>query len=101
MNKNDSSLQSAVTMMSRPDALLHHLPYMAQIRCKERDGWHLSQITSIQDGRMDEELDDDDDGLTPTSFRSRDKADINASTSPVPALDEEKLILSDDDIVDD
>jgi cell cycle checkpoint protein len=47
--------------MSRPDALLHHLPYMAQIRRKEPDGWHLNQITSIQDGRLDEGMDDDDD----------------------------------------
>ncbi|KAJ5370119.1 uncharacterized protein N7496_006211 [Penicillium cataractarum] len=101
VDKNDSSLQSAVTMMSRQDALLHHLPYMAQIRRKEPDGWHLNQITSIQEGRLDEEIDDDDDELTSTSSRSRDKANVNALAPPVPALDEEKLILSDDDIVDD
>lgn len=99
--ENDDPLHSAVTMMSRLDALLHHLPYMAQIRRKEPDGWHLNQITSIQDGRLDEDMDDDDDELTPTLSRPQVKANMNAFAPPVPALEEEKLILSDDDIVDD
>jgi cell cycle checkpoint protein len=94
-------------MMSRPDALLHHLPYMAQIRRKEPDGWHLNQITSIQDGRLDEGMDDDDDDdedeLAPTVPRSRGNVGLNANAfgASEPAVEEEKLILSDDDIVDD
>ncbi|KAF3386603.1 Checkpoint protein rad17 [Penicillium rolfsii] len=105
VEKNDGSLHSAVTMMSRPDALLHYLPYMAQIRRKEPDGWHLNQITSIQDGYLDAEMDDDvdEDELAPTVSQSRASASLNGNTfrSPVLATDEEKLILSDDDIVDD
>jgi hypothetical protein len=57
--------------------------------------------TSIQDGRLDEDMDDDDDELTPTLSRPQVKANMNAFAPPVPALEEEKLILSDDDIVDD
>jgi cell cycle checkpoint protein len=105
VEKSDGSLHSTVTMMSRPDALLHHLPYMAQIRRKEPDGWHLNQITSIQDGRLDEGMDDDDDEdeLAPTVPRSRGNVGLNANAfgASEPAVEEEKLILSDDDIVDD
>lgn len=100
-DKYDDSRHSAVTMISRPDALLHQLPYMAQIRRKEADGWHLSQITSFQDGNglLDEEADDDDE-FTTTPARSSANATAKVSAPPA-ALEEEKLILSDDDIVDD
>lgn len=96
----DDPQHSAVTMISRPDALLYQLPYMAQIRRKEADGWYLSQITSFQDGNglLDEEVDDDE--FTTTPARSRANATAKVSAPPA-ALEEEKLFLSDDDIVDD
>ncbi|KAJ5160653.1 uncharacterized protein N7482_007657 [Penicillium canariense] len=95
--ETDGSLNSAVTMMSRPDALLHQLPYMAQIRRKEPDGWQLNQITSIQGGRLGDEADEDE----PVPAPPRSQPNRKGFGSPGPKLEEEKLILSDDDIVDD
>ncbi|CAG7930604.1 unnamed protein product [Penicillium olsonii] len=64
----------AVTMMPRHDLLLHQLPYMAIIRRQDPDWWQLNKIVG----------------------KNRD-AEPTPSMLPPP---EEKLYLSDDDIVD-
>lgn len=79
-----------VTMIRRHDALLYQLPYMAQI--KQNEAGQLRQITSIRGSRLDEVDEDELVSLQP----SRPKV-----SSDVFGLEEEKLILSDDDIVDD
>lgn len=65
-----------VTMMPRHDLLLHQLPYMAIIRRQDPDWWQLNKIVGY--GSHDAE---------PTPTR-------------IEAQEEEKLFLSDDDIVD-
>ncbi|KAJ5951461.1 Checkpoint protein Rad17/Rad24 [Penicillium vulpinum] len=89
-NKDDTS--SMVTMMPRNDLLLHQLPYMAAIRRQDPDCWQLNKITNI---RANENLRNDDiDGME-SPGQSRMK---QPSRTQLPQ--EEKLILSDDDIVD-
>lgn len=90
-----------VTMMSRSDALLHQFPYMAQIQRNSPDGWQLNQITGIRGGRLDDELEEDD--LAPSQVQSTSAPTQGSNTfgPRLPQLEEEKLILSDDDIVDD
>ncbi|KAJ5162474.1 hypothetical protein N7492_007866 [Penicillium capsulatum] len=85
---NDSS-PGSTTMMSRHDLLLHQLPYMAQIRRNHADGWQLSRMTQIRGSRLDDV--DDDEFLPPNQTN-------HEISGPEP--DQEKLILSDDDIVD-
>ena len=71
-----------VTMMPRHDLLLHQLPYMAVIRRQDPDWWQLDKITSVGNGVRDDGIED---------------------MEPIPRVipsGEEKLILSDDDIVD-
>ncbi|KAJ5489561.1 hypothetical protein N7539_004451 [Penicillium diatomitis] len=101
-------IPALVTMMPRLDALLYQLPYMAQIRRKEPDGWSLAQITGIssngtdlQGGNMDEAEDDHEVELAPGLPRSIGAANVVVAKSAPSAAEEEKLILSDDDIVDD
>jgi len=81
----------STTMMSRHDALLHQLPYMTQIR---HDDGQLSQITGIRGSRLDEVEEDD---LAP--LQTHPNPGSNAFGPP--QVEEEKFILSDDDIVDD
>lgn len=91
-----------VTMMSRSDALLHQFPYMAQIQRNSPDGWQLNQITSIRGSRLDDEVEEDD--LAPSQAPSNNapgQLSSNTFGPRLPQLEEEKLILSDDDIVDD
>jgi hypothetical protein len=81
-------------MMSRHDALLHQLPYMNQIR--PDDSGQLSQITGIRGSRLDDVEEDD---LAPRP-QHISKPGSNAF-EPRLQVEEEKFILSDDDIVDD
>jgi cell cycle checkpoint protein len=81
----DSS--GVVTMMPRNDLLLHQLPYMATIRHQDPDYWQLDKITSI---RSSENLRNDD----------MEESPMKPPRSNVLEQPEEKLILSDDDIVD-
>ncbi|KAI3124401.1 hypothetical protein CBS147326_8231 [Penicillium roqueforti] len=96
-NKNDTP--SVVTMMPRHDLLLHQLPYMAAIRRQDPDWWQLDKITSV---RSNENLrnDDIDDIEESPASRSRGKQSSSRGFGPRLQLPEEKLILSDDDIVD-
>ncbi|KAF7712136.1 Uncharacterized protein PECH_004229 [Penicillium ucsense] len=101
-------IPALVTMMPRLDALLYQLPYMAQIRRKEPDGWSLAQITGIssngtdlQGGNMDEAEDDHEVDFAPGLPRSTGAANVVVAKPAPSAAEEEKLILSDDDIVDD
>lgn len=93
-----------VTMMSRHDALLHQLPYLAQIQRHDPVSWQLNQITSIRGSRLDDNVEEDE--LPPSQPRSnihshKPGMGSNAFGPRLPQLEEEKLILSDDDIVDD
>ncbi|KAJ5915264.1 Checkpoint protein Rad17/Rad24 [Penicillium verhagenii] len=89
---------ATVTMMSRADALLYQLPYMAQIRRNEPESWQLNQITGIRSSRFD---DVDEDEL-PSQSQSQPPRQMGRSAfGPRLPRKEEKLYLSDDDIVDD
>lgn len=89
-------------MMSRSDALLHQFPYMAQIQRNRPDGWQLDQITSVRGSFLDDNMEEDELGPSsrPQNNSSRNPSS-NAFGPRLPQLEEEKLILSDDDIVDD
>ncbi|KAJ5609896.1 hypothetical protein N7528_009162 [Penicillium herquei] len=83
--------EQAVTMLSRSEALLYQFPYMAQIQRDRPNSWHLNQFTKIQSIRFDQnENEDEDDPVSPPLSRPR----------TVGPQQEEKLILSDDDIED-
>ncbi|KAJ5186027.1 Engulfment/cell motility ELMO [Penicillium cf. griseofulvum] len=87
--KGNKDSSGVVTMMPRNDLLLHQLPYMAAIRHQDPDCWQLDKITSI---RSNENLRND----------NMEESPMKPPSSNVlgPGLSEEKLILSDDDIVD-
>jgi cell cycle checkpoint protein len=76
--------ESVTTMMPRHDLLLHQLPYMAVIRRQDPDWWQLNKITSVGNGIRNDEIEDTESTLRVISSHG----------------EEEKLILSDDDIVD-
>ncbi|KAJ5086288.1 hypothetical protein NUU61_007595 [Penicillium alfredii] len=87
---------TVVTMMSRHDLLLHQLPYMAQIQRHGPESWQLDKITNIRtsDNLRDEGIDELEDLPQPQMPHHR-------SNAFGPRMqEEEKLILSDDDIVD-
>lgn len=88
---------STMTMMSRHDALLHQLPYMTKIR---PDSGQLSQITSIRGSRLDDVEEDDLAPQPQPQYQHASKPSSNAF-GPRLQVEEEKYILSDDDIVDD
>lgn len=112
---NDSDTLKTVTMMPRNDALLWHLPYMAKISQNEVESKELYKITSFRIGaHSDPHYNNDDHGNDPLLGSNRllrrrlphSKDHSNNSTFgpqlPQPLEDqEEKLVLSDDDIVDD
>lgn len=91
-----------VTMMSRSDALLHQFPYMAQIQRNSPDGWQLNQITSVRGSFLNDNMEEDEPA---PSSRPPSNPPPNPSSNAfgprLPQEEEEKLILSDDDIVDD
>ncbi|KAJ5957874.1 hypothetical protein N7501_012153 [Penicillium viridicatum] len=89
---------SVVTMMPRHDLLLHQLPYMAAIRHQDPDCWQLDKITSI---RANDHLRNDGmDDMEESSVLSRVKQPTSNGFGARLPEQEEKLILSDDDIVD-
>ncbi|KAJ5159231.1 uncharacterized protein N7500_008882 [Penicillium coprophilum] len=90
-NKDESP--GVVTMIPRNDLLLHQLPYMAAIRHQDPDCWQLDKITIIcsTENLRNDGLDDMEE-----SPAQRMKQPSNV----LEGLPEEKLILSDDDIVD-
>lgn len=96
---SDNSPAATVTMLSRPDALLYQLPYLAQIRRNGTDARQLNQITKIHSSRFDNMDEDDPDPFPSLPSRSQPPPENNTHGS-IPQ-EEEKLILSDDDIVDD
>ncbi|KAJ5768802.1 hypothetical protein N7520_003361 [Penicillium odoratum] len=84
---SSADYSTTVTMISRADALLYQLPYMAQIRRNEPEFGQLKQITGIRSSRFD-----------------IDQDELVSSTQPQHAnlpRKEEKLYLSEDDIEDD
>ncbi|KUM61168.1 hypothetical protein ACN42_g5947 [Penicillium freii] len=89
---------SVVTMMPRHDLLLHQLPYMAAIRRQEPYCWQLDKITNI---RANDHLRNDGmDDMEESPVLSRVKQPISNGFGARLPEQEEKLILSDDDIVD-
>ncbi|OQD63009.1 hypothetical protein PENPOL_c010G08609 [Penicillium polonicum] len=89
---------SVVTMMPRHDLLLHQLPYMAAIWRQDPDCWQLDKITSI---RANDHLRNDGmDDMEESPVLSRGKQPISNGFGARLPEQEEKLILSDDDIVD-
>ncbi|KAJ5131670.1 hypothetical protein N7448_005828 [Penicillium atrosanguineum] len=88
---------STMTMMSRHDALLHQLPYMTKIRS---DSGQLSQITSIRGSRLDD-VEEDDLAPQPQPQHPHTFKPGSNAFGPRLQVEEEKYILSDDDIVDD
>lgn len=111
---NDSDTLRTVTMMPRNDALLWHLPYMAKILQNKVESKELREITSFRIGaHSDLPHNNDDRGNDslpgPNHLlrrRSPHTKDHNNNSTfgpqlPQPLEDqEEKLVLSDDDIVD-
>ncbi|CAG8262071.1 unnamed protein product [Penicillium nalgiovense] len=94
--KNKDNTSSVVTMMPRHDLLLHQLPYMAAIQRQDPDCWQLDKITSIRaNENLRDGIDDMEESPAPGS-----RMKPSSSNGFGPLLPEEKLILSDDDIVD-
>ncbi|KAJ5260488.1 hypothetical protein N7478_012093 [Penicillium angulare] len=94
---------STKTMLSRPDVLLHQLPYMAHIKRNTTEAWELNQITKIKSSHIEDVDDDEDIPLSPSRQpppQPRYPLSRGAS-GPQEPEEEEKLILSDDDIEDD
>lgn len=94
----EGRLPSVITMMPRHDLLLHQLPYMAIIRRHDPESWQLDKITSI---RANARLRDDgmeDVEEPPRQWRSKQPS--SSAFGPQLPREEEKLFLSDDDIVD-
>ncbi|KAL5364514.1 Rad17 cell cycle checkpoint protein-domain-containing protein [Aspergillus floccosus] len=112
--KNEEPM--TVTMISRSDLLLYQLPYMAAISCDQADTRELQRITSfyetkgdVLEGDSDElqtELVDstaDRDTWKPLKLKSSAlNRNVFGPQLPIGHEDQdEKLILSDDDILDD
>ncbi|KAJ5549726.1 hypothetical protein N7535_002337 [Penicillium sp. DV-2018c] len=94
---------SVVTMMPRHDLLLYQLPYMAAIRRQDPGSWQLDKITSIRttDNRArNDDMEDMEDMDGHATQTTRTYQPSSAAFASRLSQDEEKLILSDDDIVD-
>lgn len=112
---NDSGTLRTVTMMPRDDALLWHLPYMSKISQNELESKELHRITGFHIGAHGDLSHSNDDHVSdsllgPNRLRwrlSHTKLQGNNNSTfgpqlPQPLEDQkEKLVLSDDDIVDD
>ncbi|KAJ5772799.1 Checkpoint protein Rad17/Rad24 [Penicillium paradoxum] len=96
-NKDDTP--SVVTMIPRHDLLLYQLPYMAAIRRQDPECWQLNKITSIRATNESLRNDRIDDIEEPPAYRLR-MSQTSSKTLGSRLPQEEKLILSDDDIVD-
>jgi cell cycle checkpoint protein len=94
---DDHKRTTVATMMRRHDVLLDQLPYMAIIKREDPDAGQLRQITNIRGSHLDGvEGEDEEDDLVPIPKGNSD----NAGPGPPLQQEEEKLILSDDDIED-
>lgn len=113
-SENDTNGQTkTVTMISRDDVLLYQLPYMARISQEEVESRELGKITGFtrigsQDGSLNgTPLESDVNGQDASlSFRQKQhvkQKDNTFGPRLPPSIDdrEEKLVLSDDDILDD
>lgn len=112
---NDSETLRTVTMMPRNDALLWHLPYMAKISQNELETEELHKITDFHIGAHGDLSHNSDNHVSDpllgpnrllqrrlrhTKFQGNNSA--FGPQLPQPLEDqEEKLVLSDDDIMDD
>ncbi|KAL4943947.1 Rad17 cell cycle checkpoint protein-domain-containing protein [Aspergillus oleicola] len=108
----DESLSPFMTLVSRSDLILHQLPYMTMILDAGAGSMNLQVITSL--GARDSGYDERQDEENPwdSSVRGRNASSIRAPKlvnivrgsdlqKPLAQqLDDEQLILSDDDIVD-
>lgn len=97
-SRAEGETPSVVTMMPRHDLLLHQLPYMAAIRHQDPDRWQLDKITSIRTNESLRNGNIDDMEYLSAQRSHVDHPDSKAFGSRQPP--QEKLILSDDDIVD-
>ncbi|KAJ5761870.1 uncharacterized protein N7511_005252 [Penicillium nucicola] len=91
-------LASVITMIPRHDLLLHQLPYMATIRHNDPESWQLDKITSIKSNVSLREDGMEDAEESPRQWRSKQPS--SNGFGPRLPQEEEKLYLSDDDIVD-
>lgn len=82
---------NSITMVSRTDALLSQLPYMARIARSETEAKELSKIAGFGFS----------ESQNTAQQRPRSGNDSSTVELPLPSEDQEKLVLSDDDIVDD
>ncbi|KAJ5129187.1 uncharacterized protein N7515_005226 [Penicillium bovifimosum] len=94
---NTEHSPSVATMMPRHDLLLYQLPYMAAIRRQDPGCWQLDKITSIRTNSLrNDDMEDMEERATRTSRVYQPSSGVGSR----PSQNEEKLILSDDDIVD-
>lgn len=99
-SENKNNIPVMITMMPRHDFLLYQLPYVAAIRRQEPDCWQLDRITSIRATNESLRRDGIDDVEEPPARRSHVYQPSSNTLGPQLLQKEEKLILSDDDIVD-
>ncbi|KAJ5112950.1 hypothetical protein N7456_001484 [Penicillium angulare] len=92
---------STKTMLSRPDALLYQLPYMAHIKRNTSEAWELNQITKIKSSDLEDVDDDEDIPSSPSRRPPQPRHPGRGASGGQEPEEEEKLILSDDDIEDD
>ncbi|CAL5869981.1 uncharacterized protein PFLUO_LOCUS4214 [Penicillium psychrofluorescens] len=92
---------TVTTMLSRHDALLYQLPYMAQIQRQESERRQLERITTfLTTGRENTWDDGVLDDLNDRPLLPEKNSSSWVKTPMAPTDEEEKLILSDDDIVE-
>ncbi|KAL4744807.1 hypothetical protein BDW72DRAFT_199238 [Aspergillus terricola var. indicus] len=106
----DEDSPSLVAMISRSDLILHQLPYMTKIVGKGTISGNLQQITGFGAGNSDFTLQQHEDYALGSSFcevrslRCKHEMGIRLSepqTTLFSQTNDERLILSDDDIIDD
>lgn len=108
---SDTTQAKTVTMISRDDALLYQLPFMARISQGEVESRELGKITGFsrigfQDGSLNGTPLESGVNGQDVSLSFRRKPHVKQDNTFGPKLppsidDQEKLVLSDDDILDD
>ncbi|KAL4993560.1 Rad17 cell cycle checkpoint protein-domain-containing protein [Aspergillus recurvatus] len=110
LGEHDEDSPSLVAMISRSDLILHQLPYMTKIVGKGTISENLQQITSFRVRGPDFSSQHDEEYALRSSFcevrdlKPKREKGIGLSgpqTLLVSQADDERLILSDDDILDD
>lgn len=94
---SSGNVPRTVTMISHSDALLYQFPYMAQTQHDSPDSRALSQITRIRGTHLSDEIEEDE----PSPSQPQIDDPRSHGFGPQLPLEEERLILSDDEIVDD